>query len=320
MDQRQSEKFAQALTDSRRPSPLATGRCQTSNAESSASHRQRPESEGKDPVAARKVQKADREKLRRDRLNEQFLELGHALDPDRPRNDKSSILTETIQLLKDMTSEVDRLKAEYAALSEESRELTQEKNELREEKVSLKSDIENLNIQYQQRLRVMCPWAPVDSSVVIGPHYSFPMPLAVPAAPIPIMHPSLQPFPFFGNQNPGFVPYPTPGNPQVEQQSTQYASTSRVSSKQDSRSKSSDCQRGRKCERSNDSTDVATVLELKTPGSSGHQESSSGGRKGKRSHRKEKNGSDGGCSSRVSSTQGPQESSSNTVDHVSSSE
>lgn len=33
----------------------------------------------KDPIAARKVQKADREKLRRDRLNEQFLELGNTL-------------------------------------------------------------------------------------------------------------------------------------------------------------------------------------------------------------------------------------------------
>ncbi|KAH9322741.1 hypothetical protein KI387_017380, partial [Taxus chinensis] len=33
----------------------------------------------KDPTAARKVQKADREKLRRDRLNEQFAELGSAL-------------------------------------------------------------------------------------------------------------------------------------------------------------------------------------------------------------------------------------------------
>ena len=41
--------------------------------------RQRLEAEGKDPVAARKVQKADREKLRRDRLNEQFQELGNAL-------------------------------------------------------------------------------------------------------------------------------------------------------------------------------------------------------------------------------------------------
>lgn len=35
--------------------------------------------EVKDPIAARKVQKADREKLRRDRLNEQFLELGNTL-------------------------------------------------------------------------------------------------------------------------------------------------------------------------------------------------------------------------------------------------
>ena len=30
-------------------------------------------------MAARKLQKADREKLRRDRLNEQFIELGNTL-------------------------------------------------------------------------------------------------------------------------------------------------------------------------------------------------------------------------------------------------
>lgn len=39
----------------------------------------RPEAEPKDTIAARKVQKADREKLRRDRLNEQFAELGNTL-------------------------------------------------------------------------------------------------------------------------------------------------------------------------------------------------------------------------------------------------
>lgn len=41
--------------------------------------RQRTEVEVKDSIAARKVQKADREKLRRDRLNEHFLELGNTL-------------------------------------------------------------------------------------------------------------------------------------------------------------------------------------------------------------------------------------------------
>ncbi|GAB4848470.1 hypothetical protein Ancab_003175 [Ancistrocladus abbreviatus] len=320
MDHRQVDKSCQPVINTLQPLPPAGRSQQSSNLES----RQRTETETKDPVAARKVQKADREKLRRDRLNEQFLELGNALDPDRPKNDKATILTDTIQLLKDLTADVNRLKAECAALSEESHELTQEKNELREEKASLKSEIENLNIQHQQRLRVMFPWAPVEPhpSVVMGPHYSFPMPLALPAGPIP-MHPSLQPFPFFGNQNPGaipnhcstFVPYPTPTNLQVEQQSTQYASTSHISSKQDSRSKSSDSQRGRKFEWSGDSNDVATDLELKTPGTSGQQESCLGDRKGKQLLRKERSCTDGGSSSLVSSSQGPQESSSNSVDH-----
>lgn len=43
------------------------------------SSKQKPEAELKDSIAARKVQKADREKLRRDRLNEQFMELGKTL-------------------------------------------------------------------------------------------------------------------------------------------------------------------------------------------------------------------------------------------------
>jgi hypothetical protein len=37
------------------------------------------EAEIKDSVSARKIQKADREKLRRDRLNEHFVELGNTL-------------------------------------------------------------------------------------------------------------------------------------------------------------------------------------------------------------------------------------------------
>lgn len=40
---------------------------------------QRLEAEPKECNVARKVQKADREKLRRDRLNEQFMELGNTL-------------------------------------------------------------------------------------------------------------------------------------------------------------------------------------------------------------------------------------------------
>lgn len=159
------------------------------------------------------------------------------------------------------------------------KQLTQEKNELREEKASLKSDIENLNAQYQQRARIMFPWTAIDpSSVVMGPPYSYPMPVPVPPGPM-TFHPSSQPFPFFGGQNPGpipnpcptFVTYPTPINPAVEQPASQYASNSHISSKPDSKSKSSDQQRGGNVERCDGSNDVATDLELKMPGSSTQQ-------------------------------------------------
>ncbi|CAA0815623.1 Transcription factor bHLH121 [Striga hermonthica] len=243
-----------------------------------------------DAITARKVQKADREKLRRDRLNEQFMELGNTLDPDRPKNDKASILSDTIQMLKDLTSQVDRLKSEYAALTEESCELTQEKNDLREEKASLKSDIENLNVQYSQRMRAMYPWAGMDHSVVMHPpSYPFPVPVPMPApmaaGPIPL-HPSLQPYPFYGNQSPAvvhnpcstFVPYMA-HNSVIEQHSTQHVSQavpqsnnrSHGSGKQDSKYKTSDGES--RIEKSDDSNDVTTDLELKTPGSIPEQES-----------------------------------------------
>ncbi|CAK9162062.1 unnamed protein product [Ilex paraguariensis] len=286
----------------------------------------RLESEVTHSIAARKVQKADREKLRRDRLNEQFTELGNALDPDRPKNDKASILTDTIQILKDLTAEVNRLKSECTSLTEESRELSQEKNDLREEKSSLKNDIENLNLQYQQRLRAMFPWAGMEHSVVMQPpSFPFPLPMPIPPGTIPL-HPSLQPYPYFGNQNPAmvpspsstFVPYLTP-HTLTEQQSTPYVSPvmqpgrrSEVSSQQDSRNKLSD-QVESKIGKSEDSDEVATDLELKTPGSTVDQISSSGQKRSKKLSRKENGTTDGGSSSRCSSSRSVQASSSNSI-------
>ncbi|KAG4212518.1 hypothetical protein ERO13_A02G170900v2 [Gossypium hirsutum] len=246
--------------------------------------------EAEDPIAARKVQKADREKLRRDRLTEQFLELGNTLGdvyPDRPKNEKATILVGTIQMLKDLTAEVNRLKAERSSLAEESRELTQENNELREEKASVKADIENLTVQYQQRRMMVFPWTGIDFSSVMAPPYPYPVPLPVTTGPI-IMHPSLQPYPFFGNHNPGainnpcstFMPYSTTtSNPLIEQPSSQYTSSSHTSGKRDSKSKSADHQRGSNRE-SNGSNNVRTKVELKNPGSSTNEDLSARKRKG----------------------------------------
>ncbi|OMO57046.1 hypothetical protein CCACVL1_26028 [Corchorus capsularis] len=282
--------------------------------------RQRQEMEGKDP---RKVQKADREKLRRDRLNEHFLELGNTLDPDRPKNDKATILMDTVQILKDLSAEVNRLKAECSSLTEESRELTQEKNELREEKASLKAEIDNLNVQYQQRLRVMFPWTGIDPSVVMAPPYTYPVPLPVPAGPI-AMHPAMQPYTFFGNHNTSpianpcstFMPYSTATNPPIEQSSSQHASSSHISSKRDSKSKSMEDQGGSNRDRFDGSNDVGTELELKMPGSSTNKDFPAGEKKGSQSQ-KERNMANGSPSSWYSSSQGFQDSSSNSVDDVS---
>ncbi|KAI7729843.1 hypothetical protein M8C21_019832 [Ambrosia artemisiifolia] len=271
----------------------------------------RPGIEQKD----RKLQKADREKLRRDRLNDQFTELGRTLDPERPKFDKATILSDTIQMLNDLTAQVNKLKSDYAALTEESHELTQEKHDLREEKASLKADIENLNLQYQQRVRAMYPWGHMDQSVVMHPPpYPYPVPLQMPMPPGSIpMHPSVQPYPFFGSQNPGVVSNPcSTFFPSVQYVSpaVQPSGRSHVSGRQGSRNKSSE-QGESGSGKDEDSNDVATELELKTPGSTGDQDGSPAQSKSnKSSHRKENSISEG---SRCSSSGTVQVSSSNSV-------
>lgn len=74
-------------------------------------------------------------------------------------------------------------------------------------KASLKADIENLNIQYQQKLSVVFPWTSIEPSVVVAPPYSYPALMHVPTGPI-AMHPSLQPYPYFLNHGPGAVSNP----------------------------------------------------------------------------------------------------------------
>uniref|UniRef100_A0A1J3ETV8 BHLH domain-containing protein n=1 Tax=Noccaea caerulescens TaxID=107243 RepID=A0A1J3ETV8_NOCCA len=246
-------------------------------------------------VSARKSQKAGREKLRREKLNEHFVELGNVLDPDRPKNDKATILTDTVQLLKELSSQVNKLKSEYTALTDESRELTQEKNDLREEKTSLKSDIENLNLQYQQRLRSMSPWgAAMDHTVMMAPPPSFPypMPMAMPPGSIPMHHPSMPSYTYFGNQNPSmmpapcptYMPYmPPPPNAVIEQQSVHIPPSNPP---REPRTKVS---RESRSEKAEDSNDVATQLELKTPGSTSDKDSLQRPEKTKRCKRNSNN-------------------------------
>ncbi|KAK8527286.1 hypothetical protein V6N13_085129 [Hibiscus sabdariffa] len=92
--------------------------------------------------------KACREKLRRDRLNDRFMELGSILEPGRPpKTDKSAILVDALRMVTQLRGEAQKLKDSNSSLQERIKELKVEKNELRDEKQRLKAEKEKLELQ-----------------------------------------------------------------------------------------------------------------------------------------------------------------------------
>nr|XP_043608832.1 transcription factor ILR3-like [Erigeron canadensis] len=92
--------------------------------------------------------KACREKLRRDKLNDKFVELASILEPKRPlKVDKAAILVDAVRMVTQLKNEAQKLKDSNSDLQEKITELKSEKNELREEKQRLKSEKEKLEQQ-----------------------------------------------------------------------------------------------------------------------------------------------------------------------------
>ncbi|KAJ6339190.1 hypothetical protein OIU77_007194 [Salix suchowensis] len=96
--------------------------------------------------------KAEREKLKREQLNELFLELASALELSQTNTGKASILCETTRLLKDLLTQIESLKKDNVALLSESRYVTVEKNELREETSVLENQIGKLQGELESRV------------------------------------------------------------------------------------------------------------------------------------------------------------------------
>ncbi|XP_075478471.1 transcription factor ILR3-like [Primulina tabacum] len=92
--------------------------------------------------------KACREKQRRDRLNDKFVELGAVLEPGRPvKTDKAAILVDAVRMVTLLRGEAQKLKDSNSNLHEKIKELKAEKNELRDEKQRLKAEKEKLEQQ-----------------------------------------------------------------------------------------------------------------------------------------------------------------------------
>ncbi|CAI5506560.1 unnamed protein product [Closterium sp. Naga37s-1] len=89
--------------------------------------------------------KANREKIRRDRLNDRFEELARALErSELARADRGSILVDAVRVLAQLRAETSRLRGSAQHMSEQIQELKAEKSELREERARLLANKQQL--------------------------------------------------------------------------------------------------------------------------------------------------------------------------------
>ncbi|WVZ95138.1 hypothetical protein U9M48_040939 [Paspalum notatum var. saurae] len=126
----------------------------------------------------RPTSKACREKIRRDKLNDRFLELGSTLEPGKPvKSDKAAILSDATRMVIQLRSETQQLKETNGSLEEKIKELKAEKDELRDEKQKLKLEKESL--EHQMKLMTSTP--------AYMPHPTL-MPAPFPQAPLAPFH------------------------------------------------------------------------------------------------------------------------------------
>ncbi|KAF7838447.1 transcription factor bHLH47 [Senna tora] len=100
----------------------------------------------------KRIHKAEREKMKREHLNDLFLDLANAIELNQQNNGKASILNEATRLLKDLLGQIESLKKENVSLLSESRYVSMEKNELEEENSALEVQIEKLQGEIEARV------------------------------------------------------------------------------------------------------------------------------------------------------------------------
>lgn len=105
----------------------------------------------------KRINKAVRERLKREHLNELFIELADTLEMNQQNSGKASILCEATKFLKDVFGQIESLRKEQTALLSESNYLTTEKNELKEETSVLETEISRLHSEIEARVNQSKP-------------------------------------------------------------------------------------------------------------------------------------------------------------------
>ncbi|KAG8079637.1 hypothetical protein GUJ93_ZPchr0007g6165 [Zizania palustris] len=106
----------------------------------------------------KRIHKSEREKLKRDKQNDLFSELGNLLEPDRQNNGKACVLGETTRILKDLLSQVESLRKENSALKNESHYVELERNELHDDTNMLRNEILELQNELRKRMEGNPVW------------------------------------------------------------------------------------------------------------------------------------------------------------------
>eukprot|EP01018_Ginkgo_biloba_P020217 Gb_20471 [translate_table: standard] len=120
-----------------------------------------PRKRPRDESCSRAGTKACREKMRRDRLNDRFMELSAILEPGKPpKTDKATILCDTLSVMNQLRADASKLKDSNDQLREAIKELKAEKNELRDEKTKLKAEKERLEQQVKAIMAVPSGFMP----------------------------------------------------------------------------------------------------------------------------------------------------------------
>ncbi|KAL8097967.1 transcription factor bHLH47-like isoform X1 [Apium graveolens] len=100
---------------------------------------------------ASRVSKAEREKMKREHLNDLFLALANALEISEQANGKACIIGETSRMVKDMLKQIECLKRENEALLFESQYVTSENNELQVENSAMQDQIVKLQKELEEK-------------------------------------------------------------------------------------------------------------------------------------------------------------------------
>ncbi|CAN8278096.1 unnamed protein product [Cochlearia groenlandica] len=99
----------------------------------------------------KRANKAVRERLKREHLNDLFIDLAETLELNQQNSGKASILCEATRFLKDVFGQIESLRKEHTLLLSESNYVTTETNELKEETSALESEISRLRKEIEAR-------------------------------------------------------------------------------------------------------------------------------------------------------------------------